>query len=185
MATTATLFTPGLKSFPYIGIGPAAQVMSPIPSAEVTFSIISGAITVAAAGEDQSIFINCLLPRSFCYVLIECSMRISGIDADAWDQEAFADLQDSSSSPVDVIPVRMVNLQLSHNTSISKARTYVASPPSKVVVPLAIDDAKFSIYVQNTTIDDAVGSLRFFARFIRLDRNQAQFWQVNTPVLIR
>lgn len=185
MPTTGTLFTPALKFFPFIGLGPAAQVITPIPSAEVTFSVISGAITVAAAGNDQSIIVNCDLPRSFCYVLAECSMRISSNDGDNWDQECFTDLQDSQSAPIDVIPVRMNNLELSHASSASFARTYVAEPPNKVIVPLGVDDGRLSIFLQNVTIDGAVGSLRFYARFLRFDRNQAQFWQVNTPVLIR
>lgn len=188
MATTLTEFTPAGRQFPFIGIGiPPAQFPTFIPSAELIFVIGAGAITVAAAGADQRIEISCVLPRSFCYVLTESSMRIQGGDGDDWDQGAVSNLTDSASAADKVsIPLVYDNDQLSHQTTTVTARAYrLRDPPSKVIVPLSTDDALFRVEAFNATIDGALATLIFFARFLRYDRNQAQFWQVNTPVLVR
>lgn len=185
MATTATLIEPVGVPFPFIGIGVAsAQVITPIPSAEFVFNVISGSITVAAGGEDQSLLINCFLPRSFCYVLVELSARIEGADSADWLKGASTTLQDSSSVPTNLIPMVFESKELSAVSSAQKA--YVASViPTKLIIPPGIDDAKLACFWKNPVIDGAVGIIHFYARFLRYDRNQAQFWQVNTPTLIR
>lgn len=184
MAATATLITLSGQPFPYIGIGvPAAQLITPIPSAELVFQSILGTITVAAAGETQSLLVNCPLPRSFCYVLVELMMRIEGADAAAWRTQTLATLQDSASVPSTLLPLELLAV---HPPTGAASRTY-AMPvaPSKLIVPLDIDNGLLSVFVDNPNIDDAAATLMFFARFLRYDRNQAQYWQVNTPVLIR
>lgn len=189
MATTATLITLAAQAFPFIGIGvSAAQLITPIPSAEVVFNTPAAGlpITVASAGEDQALQVNCNLSRTFCYVLVEAFMRIDGIDANAWDKGAAATLFDSASVPTNMITTVMTNLELAHANSASQIRVYqLTAPPQKLIVPTGPDDAKFQVNVQNTTIDDGVGVCFFYARFLRYDRNQAQYWQVNTPVLVR
>ncbi len=188
MATTATTVNLIGKPFPFIGIGiPAAQLPTHLPSAELNFSTEgTKSITVAGAGEDQSLFITCPLPRSFCYVLVEATMRIASVAGADWDQEAQSDLKDSISSPFMSIPVLFDNPSIGHGSSTEVTRTYqVTLPPKKLIVPLAVDDARFGIKVFNTTIDGEVGTVEFYARFLRYDRNQAQFWQVNTPVYTR
>lgn len=187
MATTATLFTLAGKPFPFIGIGvSAAQLITPIPSAEIVFNLILGTVTVAAAGEDQSVLVNCPLPRSFCYVLVELNMRMIGANAGNWGKGPMATLLDSASDPSTQISLQLENNQGGASSSAIGAFTYqVAHVPPKLIVPLEIDNALLQIFMQNSTIDGAAGTLDFYARFLRYDRNQAQYWQVNTPVLTR
>lgn len=187
MATTGTLFSLEGKPFPFIGIGvAAAQVITPIPSAEIVFQVVSGVITVAAGGLDQSIFINCNLPRTFCYVLVEVFFRIESADAGDWDAATVTTIEDSSSQATVLIPLRLTNDSIGHTSTAIASRSYsLETPITKLIVPLGPDDGKLSIFLQNDTIDGAAGILHFFARFLRYDRNQAQFWQVNTPVLVR
>lgn len=187
MATTATLFSLVGKPFPFIGIGPAAQMINAIPSAEFSFQLISGAITIAAAGLNQTVLVNCPLPRTFCYVLVECSVIINGVDADNWNQASLSFLQDSTTTPEVLIPVDISNEQLGQETEASFSRTYTLKDgPSKLIVPLNADfDARLQCSFSNIVIDGAVGVMHFYARFLRFDRNQSQFWAVNTPVLIR
>lgn len=185
MATTATLFTPTGKAFPFIGIGvAAAQLITPIPSAEFVFQIIGGTVTVAAGGEDQSILVNCNLPRSFCYVLVELTCRIESGDAADWLLASSCTLQDSAAEPDTVIPIVFENV--SFGALGSGQRTYqAANVPSKLIVPLSVDNGVLATFFKNPVVDGVAGTLHFYARFLRYDRNQAQFWQVNTPVLIR
>lgn len=189
MATTLTQFTPQGRTFPFIGIGiPAAQFTTWIPSAEVIFVLPpSSAITVAAAGEDQEVRISCNLPRSFCYVLVESTLRVRGLDAADWDKAAHADLTDSAGSDDKTsIPLNYENVEVSHISTTLLARDYrLLDPPSKLIVPQANDDALLRVQSFNPTVDGAVGVVKFYARFLRYDRNQAQFWQVNTPILVR
>lgn len=193
MATTQTVIAPPLKSFPFIGVGPAAQApITAIPSAEVTFSIFAGAasvaddITVAAAGEDQNVTVNCDLPRSFSYVLVEAFARIAGNDADEWDTEGFSNLSSSITAPDVIFPIYFGGrAAVSHSNAVSEARFYAAEPVNVVLVPTGPDDARFTTTWSNVTIDGVAGTIAFFARFLRYDRNQIQFWQVNTPVLTR
>lgn len=193
MATTQTTIAPPLQSFPFIGIGPAAQQpITAIPSAEVTFSIFAAAasiaddITVAAAGEDQAVTVNCDLPRSFSYVLVEAYARIAGVDADEWDTEGFSNLQSSITAPDVIYPIYFGGRPgVSHSNATSEARSYAAQPPSVVLIPTGPDDARFTTTWSNVTIDGVAGTIAFFARFLRYDRNQVQFWQVNTPVYVR
>lgn len=189
MATTATLVSINGTSFPYIGTGvPAAQQPTMIPSAEVLFQS-DATITVAAAGEDQSLLIQCHLPRSFCWVLVESTFRLSSIAGDNWDSECVSSIFDSGAAATVIVPIHCwanpAGDGLAHQAG-QKIRTFTADPvPQKMIVPLADDNARFDIFLENNTIDGAVGSIRFYARFLRYDRNQAQHWQVNTPVLIR
>lgn len=187
MATTATLVTIAPRQFPYIGIGiPAAQLPTFIPSAEIIFQTISSAITVAAAGETQSVLVTCNLPVSFCYVLVEMSMRIESIDALDWSKGTNAELMDSSSAPEILIPLVIDSINDTEVTETTNSMTYsLKNPPTKLIVPAVADDARLSVFTFNSTIDGAVAAVRFYARFLRFDRNQAQFWQVNTPVLVR
>jgi len=191
MATTATLITPPGVAFPYIGVGvPAAQLITPIPSAEVNYNITLGAITVAAGGQDQSLLINVVLPRTFCWVLVELTCRISGVDSGDWLDTATTTLQDSQSEPTYTIPLVFEIGANGDTGGASGQQTYeLKHPPAKLIVPSAsaavVDDALLSMFFQNNIVDGAVGVVDLFARFLRFDRNQAQFWQVNTPTLIR
>lgn len=187
MATTATAFVPAMTQFPYIGVGVAAsQYITAIPSAEVTFLVSAGVVTVAAAGEDQRVLITCNLPRTFCYVLAESSLLLRSVDADNWDNSARCTFRDSSVTPEITIPVSYPADGLGHNTATEFSRTYVVKDtPNKLLVPISTDDAVFQIQLSNVTIDGAAGVLNFYARFFRYDRNQSQFWPVNTPQLVR
>lgn len=189
MATTTTTVNLLGRAFPFIGIGvPAAQVITGIPSAELVFSspFAGNAVTVAAAGEDQNLFINMPLPRSFCYVLVEASMRYAADDASDWDQSATCVMVDSATVPETVITTELVNSQLAHILTLAEVRQYTMPyVPSKVIVPLAADDANLSISLFNAVIDGSAGTAYIYARFLRYDRIQAQYWPINTPQLIR
>lgn len=183
MATTVTNLTPLGMPFPYIGIGvPAAQYITPIPSAEFIF-LSQDAITVAAAGEAQQLNIICTLPRSFCYALVESVLQIRGADSADWQQACTCTTTDGDSIlPVDYSNVGGVSI-LGQTNFI---KTYVARDiPNRLLVPRTVADGALELDVFNSTVDGAVGSLFFFARFLRFDRNQSQHWQVNTPVLTR
>lgn len=186
MATTATVIDPAPLQFPFIGIGvPAAQLATPIPSAEVSFVVNAEAVTVAAAGEDQSLQIRCFLERSFCWVLAECSMRITNADANEWDPEGIVNYSDSTQASLVAIPLVLNSLNVI-GLSASKVRNYqINNLPTKVIVPASTDSARLSVFLRNTTIDGAAGTVEFYARFLRYDRNQAQHWYVNTPQYIR
>jgi len=187
MATTETDITPIGFPFPYIGIGVApAQVITPIPSAEFLFKITAGAITVAAAGKDQKLTIICDLPRSFCYALVESSLYIRGADTADWDDNAVCTLRDALSDSDVTMPIDYSTKGVGHASTTFVIKTYVARDiPSKLVIPQMNTDGRFEIEIMNTTIDGALGAVFFFARFLRFDRNQSQFWQANYPVLTR
>lgn len=187
MAVTATLVTIEGVPFPFIGTGvPAAQLITPIPSAEFTFNVINTEITVAAGGQTQSLLINCPLPRSFCYVLVECVMQIIGNDAGDWDARGVGSVLDSASSPTTLIPFELASSGAGFSPVLGRARTYLLSVPiTKVLVPTAVDNGLLTVFAVNNNIDGAVGKVTFYARFLRYDRIQAQYWQVNTPVLVR
>lgn len=192
MTTTATVIAPPLESFPFIGIGPASQhPITAIPSAEVTFAIFSAGgrvddITIAAAGEDQTVTVNCDLPRSFSYVLVEAYARIQGADGDEWDTEGFSNLNSSITSPDIVYPINFGGRPgVGHSNPTNESRFYEVSAPGVVLIPTGPDDARFTTTWSNVTIDGSAMTISFFARFLRYDRNQVQFWQVNTPVLVR
>lgn len=188
MATTTTAFTLLGKPFPFIGIGvPAAQYITWIPSAELIFKVEDGAVVVAAAGADQILVIECPLPRTFCYVLVECSMSLRGATIDDWRQAASCVLIDSSASDEKTaMRVVLENEKLANANTADFLRTYqVKNPPAKLVIPRFSDDALFNVTLFDPVIDGALASLDFYARFLRYDRNQAQYWQVNTPVLVR
>lgn len=187
MATTQTTLTPLGRSFPFIGIGvAAAQLITYIPSAEFIFAIDNGSIIVAAAGEDQQLIIQCELPRSFCYVLVESMIRIQGTTVDDWDLGTVCNLTDSAASAEKVsMAVKYDNETLGRDSTTMFTRTYRAKAPSKVIVPRANDDARLTLKLFNAVVDGTVSTLKFYARFLRYDRIQSQYWQVNTPVLTR
>lgn len=173
--------------FPYIGIGvAAAQVITSIPSAELLFIIKDEAITIAGAGNEQAIVISCDLPRSFCYVLIESTLRITSVDADNWDKQMICNYTDSISVSDVSMPLTYEQELLGRDSVTSLARTYqLKFPPSKLIIPTKTDDAQLTIKNFNVVQAGAVGSLKFYARFLRFDRNQSQFWAVNSPILTR
>lgn len=187
MATTTTSLVPTLKAFPYIGIGvAAAQYITAIPSAEVVASLNGAAITVAAAGEDQVVNVTVNLSRTFAWVLVEANMRIQGNDVDNWDQACRTNWADATTNPVVAVPLTFINEQLGHNTAAQFARTYrVVDPSNKIMVSLSDEDAILTTSIFNTVIDGAAATMKFYARFLRFDRNQAQYWAVNTPMLTR
>lgn len=193
------MFEPIGKQFPFIGMG-GAYAQPPynfLPSAELIFTIVNGAVTVAAAGEDQSLMINCDLPRSFCYVLVDCSLFLDCRDADEWDQGTSSLLQNATTATPDVIiPVEISNDFLAFGSSsvgANDVRIYtLKNRPSKVIVPTSAlgaggptSNGRLRVFLGNTTIDGVAGIIHFHARFLVFDRNQAQHWQVNTPVLVR
>lgn len=187
MATTTTSYTLNGKPFPYIGLGVAsAQYITNIPSAEVVFTK-EDTITVAAAGEDQKLVIANVLPRTFCYVLVEAFLRVDGLDAVDWGQACSANLTDSGTQTEDRVSIPLIfeNTFLAQNDAVFQ-RNYVCSPtPTKLIVPRATDDANMNVEIFNNTIDGTVMTMKYYARFLRFDRNQAQYWQVNTPFYTR
>lgn len=187
MATTVTALTPIGFPFPFIGIGvPAAQLTTFIPSAELIYTA-NESITVAGAGEDQQLTISCALPASFAYVLVESSFRIRGVDSADWNAVAGSELSDSTGGPNRVsIPLAYKSEGVHNDTTTQIDRQYrLLESPTKLLVPKPSDNAFFSVEVFNPNIDGTSESVKFYARFLRYDRNQAQFWQVNTPVYTR
>lgn len=187
MALTTTTFSPPGVQFPYIGIGvAAAQYITAIPSAEIVHTVRDEAITVAGSGNEQVVIITCDLPASFCYVLVESWFRITSDNADDWDQQAVANFTDSLTASVVTMPLIYDNDQLGRNSVAELSRTYgLKTVPSKLIVPTSNDDARVTVKIFNVVQNGGVGVMKFYARFLRFDRNQAQYWQVNTPVLTR
>lgn len=187
MATTETTFTPAAKPFPYIGVGvPAAQLITPIPSAEVVFTIDGGAVTVAAAGASQKIEINCILPRSFCWVLAESSFFLRGASVDDWDDECRCSLRDANTNADTTMPIEYAAHGLGHNSATDFSKTYVANHiPQKMVISRMETDPRLQIELWDVVIDGVAAVIHFYARFFRYDRIQSQYWMVNTPVLTR
>lgn len=187
MATISTGFSPDAIPFPFIGVGvPAAQLITPIPSAEIFFAVNGGAVTLAGVGDDQFLEITCHLEKSFTYVLVESSFYLKGVDVDNWDTACRANILTAATAPSKSIGVEYNNIGLAHDTSLVSSRTYVAKNITKdVIIASGTSNPKFTVGVWNVVTNGAAATLNFFARFLRYDRIQSQFWQVNTPFLTR
>lgn len=187
MATITTSFTPEGLTFPYIGIGvDPAQFITMIPSAEVMFQITSGAVTLSGVGDDQKINIDCALPRSFAWALVESSLILKSVDAGDWDLNCRSWLVDATTNPVYNTPIEYVSEGLAHDTTLQESLTYtVRNLPTKIIVPHSTLDANFHVQLHNITLNDAAGVMTFSARFLRYDLNQAHYFAVNTPLLTR
>lgn len=117
-------------------------------------------------------------------------MRNVGANAGNWDKGAMCTLQDSQASPTTVITMPFDNHEPGAATAGVGVKSYqVDVPTTKLLVPNAqaipIDDGLLQVSLTNSIIDGTATTLQFFARFLRYDRIQAQYWQVNTPVLTR
>lgn len=183
--TTTTLNLVG-KNIPYIGAAPTQdQWQSIIPRAEKIYGTTSSSVTVAGAGNEQSLVVKCVLPEGFGYALVESSISLFGADIADWTPTAFAEMVDSVASPSyrDTFIADGSGIWATSTTALG--RTYRCHEcPSKIVIPAA-DGGQLIYRVFNSTQDGVVMTCYAYFRFLVFDLNQAYFWAVNTPIPTR
>lgn len=183
---TATVIVLDAINFPYIGAAPTQQQWATaIPRSEKNFSLVSGAVTVAAAGNEQSLNISAVLPEGFSYVLVEATVALLGADVADWQTSAFATLDDSAAAPTfrDVFSMEGGAIWRTNVTSLG--RTFRCSEcPTKIIIPKS-DGGRCQFFLFNNVQDGAAMTVICFFRFLVFDLNQAYYYGVNTPTLTR
>lgn len=189
MATTATTLTPEGKNFPLIGLTRYDYPSNYIPRSELLFTIQAGAVTVAGAGEDQRLIVNCNLPRGWAYVLLEASMRVGGVDVADWDDCATCELYDDNGSGLNkkfIAHMQFCTDGISHTSTTLPQKTYaLAHAIGKVFKCDGSSFGRFQTIIMNTTVDGTVMAVDLYARFARFDLEQAHHYAVSTTVPVR
>lgn len=188
MATTATIFAPTPRFFPYAGIDDNQKAITGIPRGEIAFSIIAGAVTVAAAAEFQSIAVTCLPPPSYAYVVREIFASYSADDADDWSGCGLGNLSDAEAAGA---RLNTMIYEMFANGAIDLETVFLRNwtpqqLPKQVVYPTVPNG---SIFSQNTfanpVADGSAGTFTFNARFLQFDIAQANHYAVNYPLPVR
>lgn len=189
MATTQTLFTPRARMFAFEGMGSIDQKGVIVPRSEVTFVVSDGDVTVAAAGEDQRIFVSAILPPNFSYVLVDCFVRLKNANAADWNVVGEIGYGDSDGTDRTFLASQEI---VSHGTVDVTATTIsrIWCPCGSLLKVLLLQlrgkpAPRVSIFLANGTIDGAAGLLNVYLRFLQYDVNQAHHVQVNTAILVR
>lgn len=188
MATTLTSIIPTPELFGFTGLPNPLQEQSVIPRQEVLFNVVDETVTVAAAGEDQSVDILCLLPVNFAYALSGIFMSITGTDAAAWDPVSLAIWTDGDAINRKLVAtIGGLSLGTCSNPSTSfgpLARAYNFEPLPQVLL-LPRDEQRLRVKVGNVSIDGAAMKVNFMARMLMYDISQAHHHAVNTPIPVR
>lgn len=197
MAIITTTLVPGPQRFPFIGQSPdMEQWTTEIPKAEILFAEVGTSITLAGVGDSQRLAIVCDLPVSYAYVYLGGTVMLRETvagDLANWDDEAEFFIDNSPSSvgaqgrwrwhqrmrkdPVGAISGGSVTLV----ESVFQGDLELP----KVIIPLPNDQVRLVFQVDNVSTNDAAMTTDFFFRFLQFDLNQAFFWAVNMPTLVR
>lgn len=183
MAVIASSIVPQAIHKQFVGFGPGmAEWVTEIPQAEILFYEEAGVITAATGGDTQSLTVTCALPKGYAYAMVECYQAIFCADISEWDAALYAEV-----TGVDPDYKTMLSMEgkATFRNSAVPAKVYpLEQPLLKIVVPGA-DGAQFLTFSTNQTAAGAAGTVRMFARFLRYELNQAHYWAVNTPTLVR
>jgi len=181
--TTTIASTPRRNPFinPY---GDLVSWNSPIPSAELFFAEVATILTAGAVGDSQRMVLNMDLPRSFGYVLVEGNFRISGVDGEDWDDNGSARVATEIVAPITWSSYLQCPSLFNPLGSAFGARAYRCDTINKLIVP-GKTDGTLEIKVNNLNLNGSECTVDSMFRFLVFDVNQAQNYQVNTPVPTR
>lgn len=132
--------------------------------------------------------IDCDLPSSFAYVLMEVSLEMgdneSG-DMANWDAGMRCFLTDGITGATWRASPIMDAGAIYTVTATLKGRHYqVPTVPRKMILPGSAG-GRLSVSGQNLTIDEGPMTVFFLAKFLEYDLNQAHYFAVNTPIPVR
>ncbi len=190
MATTQTAFAPAPIVSPFTGLGTLSEtVRASSPRSEVTYSILAGAVTVGAVGEDQRVFINCILPINFAYVVVDCFVRLLTADAADWGVVGELSCADSDSSDRTFLASQeMISSGTIDVPSTTISRVWNAAHPLLRTVMLkapASAATRCAVSISNASLAGTAGTLDFYMRFLQFDVEQTHHVGVNWPQLTR
>lgn len=192
MSIDTTVFTPTMIRFPYIA-PPALAIpdswLTPIPRGEGIFSIFNGVVAAPSAGDSQSLSINCILPNSFAYVLVEVTCRLQDTeigDSADWDDNMQSYVTDDASNGSWLAAPQTPGLRYrTNNLQVVGGQAFqMMLPPKKMILPKS-DEGGLFLTNYNNSIDGGPMQIFFMAKFLEYDLNQAHFFAVNTAVLTR
>lgn len=181
---TTTVTVPATRLALIAPLGEPDIWWTPYPRAELVFNSYQTAVTLAGVGDTQALAINCALPVSYAYVLVDLTMFLYSVNADDWLSGATVQLQDATVPTwAYVIPVETV---AKGNDGTFETRTWFPSAglPQKTILATSAG-AGLNLDFYNPTTNGAAATIRFFARFLQYDLNQGFRTSVNTPALIR
>lgn len=186
MAVITTTFSPLPVSFPFINpYGEPLQWQTGIPRSELVFSVVDQDITLAGVGDTQRVIFNCTLPTGFAYVITEGNMRITGADFADWQNQAFSALSsEATTTPIWDSVFPMPGIDVTEGPTFGNV-IYTSGVTNKIVIPAGGLNGRWRWKVDNLVTNGIAMKLTGFARALVFDRNQAQQWQVNTPLPVR
>lgn len=193
MATTTTTLVPDVVELPYIRGGDEAEVWrSNAPRGEKFFTVAPSStnITIAAAGEDQLITMQMILPSGFAYVLVELHATMFGADIGDWDTSARCEYKNNltTNSATILAGMKCTSDGLWHAATTLPGTDMTVSAGDLykgIMLPMLETDAAITFQWFNTTIDGIAMTFRMFARVLVYDINQAHHQAVNAPVPVR
>lgn len=189
MAQIQTTITPAARIFPFTGLGETGQQRSMLPRAEVVFSGIDVAVTIAGAGDSQRLLIDCQLPLNFAYAIAECSLQLKSTDVVNWKPIGKLALQDSDATGRTFqTSVELESRGTIEVVSSALARVWTPNRPLPRIVMLQVPgeaQSRVDLSVSNATLDQAAGTAIFYVRVLQYDITQAHSVLVNTPQLVR
>lgn len=191
MATVDVSLTPIETIFPFTGITEVVRDRSEVPRAELFYSLLSGSIAAAGAGDDTRVNVAVTLPRNFAYVLIEANVYLDQAAGTTfgWDSDIYGSLTDGNST------TRLYNYNFFLEGSSVMIDTQQDRPrkvyqllgnqvPNIVCLPREGGQAICSLSFGSTG-QNVQTNAQLFLRFLQYDVTQAHHFDVNTPTFTR
>jgi len=193
MGTISTIVNPEPRIFGFSGLADAQLENSEVPRAEVVyaedFTIEAGTVT-----DDQAVFITCILPQNFAWVVVDLHFSVITSDKPngqtvGWDSPANFVFADGPSPTMRTIQIpgigRVEGISMGTESNSSIIPYWFENIPKMVLVPKPGQAAQLSVRVANREQDRPECSGSFAARFMMYDIAQAHHFYVNTPALVR
>lgn len=181
MAVVTTAFAPEARIFPWATVSKPDDTI--VPRAEITFSVVGGAVTVSGVGDTQEVEVTCTLPRNYAYVLADLFYSVALSETNLWPASSSSLYRAQAGPPVLYLEAMSENLVGGGNWLNMRSYRLDDKPTLLLKTPDSTAVLQSQIHNSNTAQPDAF--LWYFARFYMYDFDQANRWEVNTPLLTR
>lgn len=190
MATVTTQLDATVSTVPFRGYREPVSDYSNWARGQVFGVIDAEDVPASGAGDNQRIDLRMALPRNFSYALVDFAVKISSIvGQNNLDNAMTAFLQSDDTVPyTGSIPIALESPGSANFAATPQVdKTYVPKGKaySGIVRVPGPDDGLLRAVIYNTTANDVMYRVTWFARLIQYDISQDTSFPVNTPVLVR
>jgi hypothetical protein len=182
-----------LRTYTGIGADPNRND-TPVPRGELRCAAHDASIAAVGAGDTQVVFIDCLPPVNFAYVLASVSIAVkpaSAAHANNFLNVANGYLANSDSSALatyeDYFALTSPGKSYDAFTGGALKVFQPVDLPGTVLLQRNDSDRSARVWfgMENDTANDVAYLLTFLSRFYVYDLEQAHHYGINTPILTR